>query len=423
MRVGRTGVRYLHRTRPEEDSTDHLSSGTSFVDELLGGGLRPGDNVLLLAERGTPVLSLMRSFVDVEHAHAVVVDVTGTWHDLDRPNVTVLDWRHLHDTDPSPPARETTSRPRDPEALTRQLVETEEQVGPGAYWLFDSFTAMQQGIGAEDALAVFLVACPRLYRRNSVALMPVDTDMHDRSFLDRLRSTVQVVLELRPTTEGAQLEITKADGRPAGTVSRRVTFRIENDEFDVGTTSSGIKRLGQQLRTERQQRGMTQADLGRLVGVSASAISQFERGVSGISGHVLTRLWQALEVPFGPSDHRRRGYRIVRRGETHRNDIAPGVSAALLFNDPQVGRGWDLTIAPHTSRPKGMFAVEATEVILVEQGVFDLVIAGKEHTLTEGDNLITTNEAITSWRNPAHHPTKLFWFVLESFGPPHSGTE
>lgn len=390
---------------------EQLTSGLAFVDELLDGGLRPGDNVLLLARRGTPRLAFTRAFFDVRARHTVVVDVTGAWTNAQEPDTTVLDWRHLLEAEQA--AGDRRVRTRDPDLLSQQLAGVEGDAGPGAYWLFDSLTAMQQGLGAEGTLAVFLVACPRLYRRGSVALMPVDPDEHDRPFIERVRSTVQVVLELRPTPAGSQLEVTKADGRPAGTVGRRVTFRITEGDFEVGEVSSGIQRLGEHLRTERRRRGMSQAELGRLVGISASAISQFERGVSGVSGHVLTRLWQALEVPFGPSDNRRLGFRIVRGGEMGRNDLAPGVTGTLLFDDPHVGLGWDLTIAPQTSRPKGMFAVKATEVILVRRGVFDLVIAGEEHTLSEGDSLVTTQQAITSWQNPARQPTQLLWFVLE----------
>lgn len=392
---------------------EQLTTGLTFVDELLDGGLRPGDSVLLLAERGTPRLAVMQAFLDVQAPHTVVVDVTGAWSDRRGSAVTVLDWSHLRGAgEPSSGDGPPTSTQPGPEGLTRQFVEVESETGSGTYWLFDSLTAMQDGLGSGDTLAVFLVVCPRLYRRGSVALLPVDPDEHDRAFLERLRSTVQVVLELRPSPAGTQLEVTKADGRPTGTVGRRVTFRVEDGEFDVGAISSGIQRIGAQLRAERLNRGMSQAELGRLVGISGSAISQFERGVTGVSGYVLTRLWQALEVPFGPSDQRRRGFRIVRRGEMHRNDLAAGVSATLLFDHPDVGLGWDLTIAPTTSRPSGMFSVKATEIVLVRRGVFDLVMGGEHHTLSEGDSLVTTQQAITGWQNPARRPTQLLWFVL-----------
>lgn len=53
-----------------------------------------------------------------------------------------------------------------------------------------------------------------------------------------------------------------------------------------------------QLRIWRQQQGLSQADLGRAIGVTNNAISQFERGVIKPRIPVCKSLAQALNVPF-----------------------------------------------------------------------------------------------------------------------------
>lgn len=53
-----------------------------------------------------------------------------------------------------------------------------------------------------------------------------------------------------------------------------------------------------QLRIWRQHQGLSQADLGRLVGVTDNAISQFERGVIKPRVPVCESLARALNVPF-----------------------------------------------------------------------------------------------------------------------------
>ena len=53
-----------------------------------------------------------------------------------------------------------------------------------------------------------------------------------------------------------------------------------------------------QLRIWRQHQGLSQADLGRLVGVTDNAISQFERGVIKPRVLVCESLARALNVPF-----------------------------------------------------------------------------------------------------------------------------
>lgn len=396
------------------DVTNYPSFGLGFVDELLAGGLRPGDNILLLAQRGTPSLALIKAFVEAPAPETVIVDLGGAWSGHGSSNRTVLNWGGLLGSGAhvsGEPSR--VGADADVDALTEQIAEVEGATGEGTYWLFDSLTALQRARGADQTLAVFMIVCPRLIRQNSVALLPVDPEEHDGAFLDRVRSTVQVVLELQRTPAGAELAVTKADGRPAEAIGRRAEFRVRDGEFDVGPITTGIQDIGRQLRSERLRQGMSQAELGGLVGVSASAISQFERGTSGLSGHVLTRIWHALDVPFGPDDEHQRGFRIVRRGEIAQTDLWEGVRARLLFDHRDVGSGWHVTIAPESSRRQGMFPVKATEIILIRAGLFDVEIAGEWTTLSEGDTLVTTKELITAWRNPAQHPAELLWFTLD----------
>lgn len=53
-----------------------------------------------------------------------------------------------------------------------------------------------------------------------------------------------------------------------------------------------------QLRVWREQRGLSQADLGRAVGVTNNAISQFERGVIKPRIPVCESLARALNMPL-----------------------------------------------------------------------------------------------------------------------------
>jgi transcriptional regulator with XRE-family HTH domain len=53
-----------------------------------------------------------------------------------------------------------------------------------------------------------------------------------------------------------------------------------------------------QLRYWRQERGMSQQELGRAVGVTGMAISQFERGVNKPRIQLCKVLAQALNVEF-----------------------------------------------------------------------------------------------------------------------------
>lgn len=55
-------------------------------------------------------------------------------------------------------------------------------------------------------------------------------------------------------------------------------------------------RLGKRIRKARQNRELTQAELGRLLGVSQVQVSNYERGVDAVSAWMLSRLAEALRV-------------------------------------------------------------------------------------------------------------------------------
>lgn len=89
--------------------------------------------------------------------------------------------------------------------------------------------------------------------------------------------TMQVVLEV---ADGA-VTTTRADGR---SISRsRVSLDVGLAVGGSKRSSLGARTLGQGVRTARLERGWSQTELGRRVGISASAISQLERGLLGIS--------------------------------------------------------------------------------------------------------------------------------------------
>jgi transcriptional regulator with XRE-family HTH domain len=60
----------------------------------------------------------------------------------------------------------------------------------------------------------------------------------------------------------------------------------------------GANVLGDGIRTERQRQGFTLAQLAEQAGLSASALSQIERGVTDPSIGSLRRIATALKVPF-----------------------------------------------------------------------------------------------------------------------------
>lgn len=60
-----------------------------------------------------------------------------------------------------------------------------------------------------------------------------------------------------------------------------------------------LSEFAQRLRQLRKERGLTQAQLGKLSGVHNVNLSRYERGLSEPAGDTLKRLAEALEVSVG----------------------------------------------------------------------------------------------------------------------------
>ncbi len=56
-------------------------------------------------------------------------------------------------------------------------------------------------------------------------------------------------------------------------------------------------RIGMRIRTLRLERGLSQAELGELLGVSFQQVQKYEKGVNRVSAGRLQRVAEALQVP------------------------------------------------------------------------------------------------------------------------------
>ena len=59
---------------------------------------------------------------------------------------------------------------------------------------------------------------------------------------------------------------------------------------------------GNKIRYERKKQGLSMKQLGKMIGLSEQAISQYERGVRKISFDTLKKISKALEVPISAFD-------------------------------------------------------------------------------------------------------------------------
>ena len=416
---------------------DRPSTGIDALDELLGR-LGVGDNVVWQAPDPADIEPFVEAFLATAHGDtpltylsfrlppAAVLDRFGQVWDSDR--FTLLDgWTGSQHASSEPsvavaglPPQALVRRLKDPtdsEQVNRELSEIEDELGPGARYVFDDLTSMQRLWGPEPALALFLRCCPRLYQERTVAYWLLERDAHPPTFRSQLADITQVILDLDTTaTQPAErtLQVVKADGHSPAVLGRTLRYAVgDNGAIDVLRTASGTReRIGEQIRAERIATGLSQAELARRIGVSPSALSQVERGRHGLSGETLTRLWATLGIPFGPAANPSPlPYRLARRGARQPVAPAPGVSGETVLQEPSGLAVHELTFAANSSgrRP---FETKQPELLLILEGALELQLGQDTHTLQQGDAILLATQPVTGWRNPAREPARILWLLL-----------
>src|SRR4029453_2048997 len=300
------------------------STGIEALDQVLGGGLGVGDNVVWQAADPAEIEPFVEAFLATAHGStpltylsfrlppAAVLDRFGRVWDSER--FTLLDgWPGGQDAGrgrrkaatagaPGKARVRGLKAPADMEQVNRELAEIEDDLGAGAGYVFDDLTSMQRLWGPEAALASFLRWCPRLYQERTVAYWLLEREAHPPTFRSRLADITQVILDLVATPAERTIQVVKADGHPAGVAGRTLRYGVGDDrqvQF-LRQTAAVQERIGEQVRAERLAAGLSQTELARRIGVTPSALSQVERGRHGLSGGALTPLWATLAVPFGP---------------------------------------------------------------------------------------------------------------------------
>ncbi len=272
--------------------------------------------------------------------------------------------------------------------------------------LFDPLDTMVTRWGSEAARRFFGSCCPRLLELGVIAHWSLDADADPA-----LRRHVDEVTQCVVSVTRDRIRIAKAQGRPPGAEGSVFRYRIEDGQ-PVLEPAPVSGRLGLGLRAARVSRGLSQADLARLAGVSASAISQAERGRRGLSLETLIELSAKLDLSLDEllRGEQAPGYRIGRLREAGRE--GRGQPLALLDDPGQGLRAYVLTLpAEATGRPH--LAHKHVELVAVGSGLVQVLTSTSPAVLRQGEVLLADEAVVEGWRNVGEREALLFWIVRD----------
>jgi transcriptional regulator with XRE-family HTH domain len=184
----------------------------------------------------------------------------------------------------------------------------------------------------------------------------------------------------------------------------------ENKDRNLGN-SQILSSLSERIHRLRQQRGLSLEELAASSDVSASFLSQLERGLGNPSFVTLTKIARALSVPIGSLFGEEPGTNngLVRYNRRKRL-IPPNAKLVYELITPDLNRLFEVAsieIPPKEGEPDSPFQHDGEECVLILEGVLEFHLDREVYKLESGDS-ITFPGALPHWGyNPGSTTTKL----------------
>lgn len=208
-----------------------------------------------------------------------------------------------------------------------------------------------------------------------------------------------------------------------------------NDAAMPVSGSEEWSRVGSRVRASRQEKGMTARELARRVNVSASHVSQVERGLSSFSAAVLYAVASELgisldslfdapvtrtpgEAPTG-AVHRGpfEGGIVLRAADRQTIKLRSGPRWERLTARSEIGAEFlEVVYAPRTEEltDSGLTRHEGREYGVILSGALHVEVGFDSTTLYAGDSLSFDSMIPHRFRNADEGETRAIWFVREN---------
>ena len=426
-----------------------ISSGINYLDEILGGGVYIGDNVVWYDDVGSLAHLFCYNFIKAslkEKKSLIYLSFDRSIKNLmeqlgsmvNSSSLTILDCftygkgegakvflKFYEDGELSNGCQVIrVDEPRNVDHVTGAFYGLHKTMKGDVRFVFDSLTGMQELWGGEEHIRKFYShSCPRLYELNTIAYWIVEKEAHSQRLRAHINKIAQVAIDLSAKRGKTTLTILKAEKREQDTLNKAYTYWAKGHDvtFESEGRIKGGVGIGKRLKELRTKRGFSQTELAKLVGVTPSTISQVESDLIHPSLPALFKIAEVLSVEMNSffKDSGNIKEKIVfpnaEAMEVTPQDFPTGNIRARLLTPLDFGpkaEPYLIEIPPGEEVEKHFFVHKGEEFGYLLSGELQLKQEKVVHAVGPGDVVYLTSEIPTKWINPGEHPAVLLWIKI-----------
>lgn len=299
------------------------------------------------------------------------------------------------------------SNPKDINEFTHKLNSIEDSLPPGARYVFDSLTGMQDLWGDENkTYKFFTYMCPRLYDLDTVAYWLLEKGAHSQKFKANLRHITQVVFELYGRKEALYIKAHKTEGRKDRTAFKPHSYEIEDNEIFVTSAKKAPAKfdIGSRIKTARIKLGMSQKELADKMGMTSSFISQTESNQISPSLNSFLQIAEILNidpVQLFQKNKKTRDTSWLIQQDLIKQNIIEKTREYSIYNIVSNGSAlaYITVINPGEHLNRHFSQHKKNELIYVLKGKASVKIDAEEREIKAGDSIYLKDSAPSEWRN------------------------
>jgi len=403
-----------------------ISSGINSLDNLIES-LHTGDNVVWEVDAGTSHEVFVRNFiresfdneqkviyVSFNRSPQTVLNEISAF--LSPEHFTLIDCftsgKGKNDTaflkfydNPGAITVVRIVNPRSIEEFTGKLSVIEDSLPPGARYVFDSLTGMQDLWGDEnDTYRFFTHMCPRLFDLDTVAYWILEKDAHSQKFKANLRHITQVVFDVYKRRDSLFIRALKLAGRQDREAFKPHLYQITNGSVSITQPrKEPATDIGSRVKDLRMKLGMSQRDLADKVDLTPSFVSQLENNQISPSLNSFLQICNVLGVHPGDFLGDRKpetGFSLFKRQGVLSSppSVEDGVKIYTVLTGEKLSV--KLVVFPPYAILKKHFHYQKTpEYIYAVSGEIVLEVEGSEQRLNSGDSIYLKRSFPSRWKN------------------------